>query len=93
MFSKTQASTVASKRTGFCPSAKPRFGFRNEEDTRVGVFNSSVYSQAMWTDANSYLNQYGSRLDIVYDDPQFINEVKMDYATIINWTSGAATEP
>ncbi|MGA3289696.1 MAG: hypothetical protein ABSD42_05605 [Candidatus Bathyarchaeia archaeon] len=68
------------------------FGFRNEEDTVWGVFNSDVYSQTMWADANSYLNQYGSRLDIVYDDPQFINEVKMDYATVINWTSGAAAE-
>lgn len=68
------------------------FGFRNAEDTVWGVFNSDVCSQTMWTDANSYLNQYGTRLDIVYGDPPFINTVKMDYATVIQWTSGASPE-
>jgi len=69
------------------------FGFRNAGDTVWGVFNSDVWSQTMWSDANSYLNQYGTHLDIVYDDPQFISAVKMDYATVIQWTSDAAAEP
>ncbi len=58
MFSKTQASTVASKRTrlsSFRKTSVLAFATR-KGDTVWGVFNSSVYSQAMWTDANSYLN-------------------------------------
>jgi hypothetical protein len=69
------------------------FGFRNAEDSVWGVFKGDALSQTVWSDANRYVNQYGDRLDIVYDDPQFMSAMKTHYATIIQWSSDTATEP
>ncbi len=64
------------------------FGFRSAEDNVWGLFNGNALSQAVWSDANSYVNQYGGRLDLVYDDPQFNNATKTHYATVIQSSSG-----
>ena len=58
------------------------FGFRNAFDTIWGADGDSL-SQAIWVDTNKYINQYGDRVDIVYNDPEFIGSIKTHYTTVI----------
>ena len=67
------------------------FGFRNADDTIWGIFNGDQWSQVLWADVNGYLNEYGSKLDIVYNDSAFNNAVKNSYSKVIDWTSGSAS--
>lgn len=69
------------------------FGFRSAEDTVWGVFEGDALSRAVWSEVNSYMNQYGDRVDIVYGDSQFISAIKMHYATVIELPNATATEP
>jgi parallel beta-helix repeat protein len=67
------------------------FGFRSPEDSVWGIFSGDEWSQTLWSDVNGYLSKYGSRLDIVYDDPAFNNAVKSSYSKVIQWTVGSAS--
>ena len=58
------------------------FGFRNAFDTIWGADGDSL-SQAIWVDTNKYINQYGDRVDIVYNDHEFIGSIKTHYTTVI----------
>lgn len=68
------------------------FGFRSAEDNVWGVFSGDALSRAVWSDANSYISQYGDRLDIVYNDSQFVSAVERHYTTI-QWSNGTAAKP
>jgi hypothetical protein len=61
------------------------FGFRNPNDKIWGLWNADDLSQKVWDDANKLLGQYGSRLDIVYDDPEFINAIIGHYDKLFFW--------
>ena len=67
------------------------FGLRNAQDNVWGIFNGDTWSQILWSDVNGYLGKYGSKIDIVYDDPSFNNAVKSTYSKVIHWTSGNAS--
>lgn len=58
------------------------FGFRNAGDTVWGA-NGDALSQKIWADTYKYLNEYGDRADIVYNDPEFIGSIKTHYASVI----------
>jgi parallel beta-helix repeat protein len=68
------------------------FGFRSSEDNIWGLFNGDQWSQKMWSDVNSYLNEYGSRLNIVYDDASFTDAAKNSYNQVIYWSSGNGSD-
>jgi hypothetical protein len=55
------------------------FGFRNPEDKIWGLWDADDLSQKVWADANTLIAQYGSRLDIVYDDAETMDAVKSRY--------------
>ena len=61
------------------------FGFRNPIDSIWGLWNTDDLSQKVWDDANTLLDQYGSRLDIVYNDPEVIDAVKRRYDKLFFW--------
>jgi len=61
------------------------FGFRNPNDKIWGLWEADELSQKVWDDVNTLLNQYGSRLDIVYDDQEFANAVKNRYDKRFFW--------
>jgi parallel beta-helix repeat protein len=67
-------------------------GFRGSEDNVWGIFNADYWSETIFSDVIGYVNQYGYRLDIVYNDPAFNNAVKTSYSTVIQWTSNEASE-
>jgi hypothetical protein len=61
------------------------FGFRNPKDKIWGLWEADELSQKVWDDVNTLLYQYGSRLDIVYDDQEFVNAVKNRYDKLFFW--------
>lgn len=61
------------------------FGFRGPQDNIWGLWQADNLSQKVWNDANTLLDQYGSRLDIVYDKPQLINSIRNRYAHLFFW--------
>ncbi len=61
------------------------FGFRNSEDTIWGLWTADDLSEKVWNDANKLIAQYGSRLDIVYDDAETIDAVKSRYNRLFFW--------
>jgi hypothetical protein len=61
------------------------FGFRNPKDKIWGLWNADDLSQKVWDDANTLIDQYGSRLDIVYSDPEVMDAVRSRYDKLIFW--------
>jgi hypothetical protein len=61
------------------------FGFRNAEDTIWGLWDADDLSQKVWDDANKLIDQYGSRLDIVYDEAEVMDAVKSRYNKLFFW--------
>ena len=59
------------------------WGMRNPNDTIWGLWNADSTSQQIWTQLQSKLQQYGSKLDIVYDDPA--HPVAGKYSHIYYW--------
>jgi len=50
-----------------------------------GLWNADDLAQKVWADANMLINQYGSRLNIVYSDPEVMDAVKSRYDTLFFW--------
>jgi hypothetical protein len=65
------------------------FGFRNAWDTVWGAKGDAL-SQAVWADTDKYMNQYGDRVDIVYNDHEFTGSIKTHYTTVIEFPNGTA---
>ena len=61
------------------------FGFRNPMDKLWGLWNADDLSEKVWVDANTLVDQYGSRLDIVYSDPEVMDAVKRRYDKLFFW--------
>ncbi len=47
------------------------WGMRNQNDTIWGIWQPDNSSQQVWNAVQSSLAKYGSKLDIVYDDPAY----------------------
>ena len=61
------------------------FGFRRPDDTIWGLFSNDSHSAKVWGDVNMLLGKFGSKLDIVYDDPQFNKAIISSYAQLYYW--------
>jgi hypothetical protein len=61
------------------------FGFRNHNDTMWGLWSGDELSRKVWSDVNKLISQYGFGLDIVYDDPQYINDIASRYDRLFFW--------
>jgi hypothetical protein len=61
------------------------FGFRSADDKVWGLFNADELSAKVWGDVNNLLNQYGSRLDIVYDDSATFSVLQNRYQRLFFW--------
>ena len=59
------------------------WGMRRPDDTIWGLWKADNVSQQIWTQLQTKLEQYGQKLDIVYDDPNFLVEGK--YANVYYW--------
>lgn len=62
------------------------FGFRNPNDTIWGLFPADELSSKIFEDANTFLPaKYGSRFDIVYNEPQIITPLLGNYSKVFYW--------
>ena len=60
------------------------FGFRSAVD-HVWLWDADNWSRKVWEDANRLVGQYGSRLDIVYDDPETFGDIAVRYNKLFFW--------
>ena len=61
------------------------FGFRNPRDKIWGLWDADGLSEKVWNDMNMLIDQYGSRLDLVYSDPEGWGVVKSRYSKLFFW--------
>jgi hypothetical protein len=73
------------------------YGFRNDHDKLWGLdlnmdaadmwgtMNATMLGEKVWNDVNQLLSVYGSRLDIIYDDPQFNRNIEWKYDKLFWW--------
>ena len=61
------------------------FGFRSAEDKIWGLWQADDLSEKVWDDANELIDQYGSRLDIVYSDPEVMDAIERRYEKLFFW--------
>lgn len=58
-------------------------GLRHQNDGVWGLWNQTSTSQQIWNQLQNRLEQYGSKIDIVYDDPAF--PVSGKYGNVYYW--------
>ena len=63
------------------------FGFRDATDKIWGLWSADSDEQTakIWSDVNQLIDQYGFRLDIVYSDPEFNDNLQRHYDEIFFW--------
>jgi hypothetical protein len=63
------------------------FGFRSATDTIWGLWPADNFdlSGKIWNDVNMLASEFGSRLDIVYDDPEFNGAFRNQYDQLVFW--------
>ncbi len=60
------------------------FGFRNPNDTIWGLFPADTLSPKIYGDINTLIAKYGSRFDILYDEPQ-ATSLLSGYGQVFFW--------
>jgi len=72
------------------------FGFRSSTDKiwgveadvfpeKLGQWSADELAEKVWSDVNQLIDEYGSRLDIVYSDPEFNDDLKRNYDKLFFW--------
>jgi hypothetical protein len=61
------------------------FGFRNPNDTIWGLFPADNQSAKIYADVKTLTADYGSHLDILYDEPQIIVPLLGNYSKVFYW--------
>jgi hypothetical protein len=76
---KAEAALVLPKNYGW--------GMRNPNDIIWGLWSTNSTSEQIWTQLQNKIAQYGTRLDIVYEDPAY--PVAGRYSNIYYWNQTA----
>jgi hypothetical protein len=74
---------VPSDRVAYVLPKDYAYGFRGPADNIWGLWGPDDLSSRIWDDANSLVNQYGSVLDIVYEDN--LQNHAFSYSKLIFW--------
>jgi hypothetical protein len=61
------------------------FGMRNPQDTIWGFWGPDENTQQVWNSAKILQDKYGTKLDIIYDDPNY--PLKGQYKNVYYWNS------
>jgi hypothetical protein len=67
------------------------FGFRGPTDRIWGLFPADNVTNAICVDVDRVMQQYGDRLDIIYDDPAFPGYAQL-YGQLIFWNGTTITQ-
>ena len=68
------------------------FGFRKPTDTIWGYIAADNWTKKLHDDVYGLLEEYGSRLDIVYSDPEFDGALADNYNEVLRWTPGSEVD-
>jgi hypothetical protein len=77
-------SDPPSSRVAFVLPNDYAYGFRGPNDKIWGLWQADNFTEQLCVNLNNVLQQYGSKLDIIYDDPTFPNYTSV-YGTLIFW--------
>jgi hypothetical protein len=84
MQANPQPSNSPQNRTAFVLPADYGYGFRGPTDKIWGLWQADNFTLQLCGNLSSALQQCGSKLDIIYDDPAFPN-YSCDYGKLIFW--------
>jgi hypothetical protein len=65
------------------------YGFRGPADNVWGLWGPDDLSSKVWNDANTLVNQYGSALDIIYEDT--LQNHAFNYSKLVFWNGTVLT--
>jgi hypothetical protein len=77
-------SDPPSSRVAFVLPNDYAYGFRGPNDRIWGLWQADNFTEQLCVNLSNVLQKYGSKLDIVYDDPTFPNYTSV-YGTLIFW--------
>jgi hypothetical protein len=80
---------VPSERVAYVLPKDYAYGFRGPNDNIWGLWNADDLSTKIWNDANTLANQYGSALDIVYEDT--LQNHAFNYSKLVFWNGTVLT--
>jgi hypothetical protein len=83
--SNTQEHGAIKGEAAYVLSQDYGFGFRSAEDKIWGLWQADELSEKVWDDTNELIGRYGSRLDIVYSDPEVMDSVERRYEKLFFW--------
>jgi hypothetical protein len=83
--SNTQEHSIIKGEAAYVLPQDYGFGFRSAEDKIWGLWQADDLSEKVWDDANELIDQYGSRLDIVYSDPEVMDAIERRYEKLFFW--------
>ncbi len=83
-------STPANDRVAYVLPKDYGYGLRSAVDKVWGLWEADNLSARIWNEANSLSQQYGSRLDIVYEDSLNLNS--SSYGQLIFWNGTTITQ-
>jgi hypothetical protein len=69
------------------------FGFRRPEDNIWGIWPADSLAPVIWNQANSLINQYGDKIDIVYETLSGDVPVRLMYNQLIYWNGTVIGQP
>jgi hypothetical protein len=78
------AANLPSERVAYVLPDAYGYGFRSPTDNIWGVWQADNFTAQLWTNLNSVMQQYGNKLDVIYDDASFPNYTSM-YSKLIFW--------
>jgi hypothetical protein len=61
------------------------FGFRNPADHIWGLFPADNQSAKIYNDVATLMDRYGSRFDILYNEPDVIDPILKNYTHVFYW--------
>jgi hypothetical protein len=87
----SQASDAATERVAYVLPKDYAYGFRGPNDKIWGLWEADALSYEICTKFNDLLEQYGNRLDVIYEDTKPY-DVSM-YSELILWNGTTYTTP
>jgi hypothetical protein len=79
-----RTSNSPSDRVAYVLPDNYAYGFRGPNDKIWGLWEANDFTTQLCTNLNSVMEQYGSRLDIIYDDPATPNSTSI-YSRVVFW--------
>ena len=80
-----RTSEALSERVAYVLPKDYGYGFRGPDDKIWGLWEADDFSFEISTNLGRLLEEYGTKLDIIYDDPEF--NLKEKYSKIYFWNS------